>query len=1175
MSDRNQLQDWLSACQKQLRIYTQWRAAAIGGACLLLITLVAAWIGFRSAYSSDLTLLLRILLLLALAGVGGLLLWLPLKRINRRHGVDIIEEREPAFDGRLRTLEELQARDEKHPMTGLLVKDVLRQANTVEPASLLKSNYLQGFRFATVATLALLIWLVAFAPGNWSFGARNYLLGWAFSDLVPAQSIAVLPGDRRIKRGTAISIEAETLGFAPTQATLFAQYEGEAWQEVPMQRRADGQFSFRFYGVQDELTYYVSASGIASQRYQIGVVDVPTIEQISLEYSYPDWTGLEERTQEFGTHIQGVEGTEVTLVIQSDRPLNAGEMMVNDQPLGLESEGNISRVTVALSEPGEYYLTDQFDGELIRLTENYAIRVLADGSPTITPVKPGGDWSASNIEEVSLRFRAEDDYQVTDARLFYSVNGGDWIQQELDDSGKDIQLEYLMFLEDMAAEDNGLVPGDLISYYIEVDDHEQVASSDIYFIDVQPFEKRYSQSQSGGGGGGGAGGAGGAGGGGEDEISARQREILVATFNLSKESNDEETIDPQYLEDNADMLAELQLTLAEQTDTLIQRAQARGLDSADTDIRRFIDNLEEALVAMEPAVTHLDAVELEDSIPAQQKALQHLLRAEAVFRDIQVTMNNGGGGGGGGNQAARDMADIYELEMDLSQNQYETRQSASLQEPEAALDDAFNELEELARRQEQLAQNAQRNNGLSLSERWQQDQLRREAEELREQLEQLQRQSGQQGDSGQQAAAENLQQQLDNVIDSMRQASGEAQSGQQGQQGQPGQSGQTGQAQGGQGGGASQASAAAAASEQLQRTLDELDQARQNEISNSIEGFNERVQELREQQAQLDERLQQSLADAMAERRATGTYTDGLTAAEQNQLTEQKREMAEEVRALEQDINRTENRIEEDMPATAVTLRGALDLIRVTRLEERLDDAANSIESGLAPAVASREATTTDILERLQGDLNNARQLAANELGQGGSAQQQVSAEDQIRQLRDQLSSNLAQGQGQGQAQANQGGQQGGAAGGNFDGNRGGVGGDINGPWGGGDWVYRERGPLPKNFRSADVSDQAQVTSSQLLALSNDLIQAGVSTEQLLEAQRLARQLALQSGNDQESVAALQSLVSQLEKLELEISASENIGETSLPVRGANDTEAEMTEPVADYFRRLSERPYE
>src|SRR6056300_320594 len=88
MSEQTQLQEWLSACQKQLRIYTRWRAATVAGAALLVITLVAAWVGFRSAYSAESMFLLRALLVLALAGAGVLLLWLPLKRINHHDGVD-------------------------------------------------------------------------------------------------------------------------------------------------------------------------------------------------------------------------------------------------------------------------------------------------------------------------------------------------------------------------------------------------------------------------------------------------------------------------------------------------------------------------------------------------------------------------------------------------------------------------------------------------------------------------------------------------------------------------------------------------------------------------------------------------------------------------------------------------------------------------------------------------------------------------------------------------------------------------------------------------------------------------------------------------------------------------------------------------------------------------------
>src|ERR1039458_6085317 len=61
-------------------------------------------------------------------------------------------------------------------------------------------------------------------------------------------------------------------------------------------------------------------------------------------------------------------------------------------------------------------------------------------------------------------------------------------------------------------------------------DARSKTSTDIYFIEVQPFERNYTQSQQ-------AGGDGGGGGGGEDDqnqISKRQKEIIAATWNQLK-----------------------------------------------------------------------------------------------------------------------------------------------------------------------------------------------------------------------------------------------------------------------------------------------------------------------------------------------------------------------------------------------------------------------------------------------------------------------------------------------------------------------------------------------------------------------------------------------------------------------------------------------------------------
>ena len=147
-----------------------------------------------------------------------------------------------------------------------------------------------------------------------------------------------------------------------------------------------------------------------------------------------------------------------------------------------------------------------------------------------------------------------------------------------------------------------------------------------------------------------------------------------------------------------------------------------------------------------PRTTKNTAIHLPGALPPLSSAdlfsagtVLYLLAAEAVFTDISVSLqaNNRGGGGG---QAGRDLTEMFELEMDLEKNQYETGSRATPNQPQQQMEEAINELEELARRQEQLARNLNRNQQPTPAQRWQQEMLRRDVEELRQRLEQMQRQ---------------------------------------------------------------------------------------------------------------------------------------------------------------------------------------------------------------------------------------------------------------------------------------------------------------------------------------------------------------------------------------------------------------------------------------------------
>jgi len=176
---------------------------------------------------------------------------------------------------------------------------------------------------------------------------------------------------------------------------------------------------------------------------------------------------------------------------------------------------------------------------------------------------------------------------------------------------------------------------------------------------------------------------------------------------------------------------------------------------------------------MTPSAAALEALTFNEAIKPQQRALQLLQRAEALFNDIRVTQSSPGQGQGG-QQPGQDMAEMFELEMDLERNQYEqpdTGPSPSA-EPQEALDDIFEKLAELAHRQQALAEEKRRNQPLTREERWRQEQLAREIEQLQRDLETIEQQgnSGNESSDSASQTAESLREQLEQVQQALQEA---------------------------------------------------------------------------------------------------------------------------------------------------------------------------------------------------------------------------------------------------------------------------------------------------------------------------------------------------------------------------------------------------------------------
>lgn len=1145
MNAVQQLDQLIARWQQRLR----WRAGAHTALAvtmaLLGTTLLCAAVLLYAGVPWPWRAIARVMLVLLVVALLWRYAWRPLRNLRRDEGAHELERSLPLQQGRLLTYLDQRrrvAQGEPSPLIHLLAADALARADEspLDQQRIERSAWLPGA--AALLVTVLFAALLAWRGSDWGAAARSLWFGApAPVRVLPMalRRIEVKPGDSRVRRNNDLSVQASPVGFTASEAQLHVRFGEGEWETVPM-RAADGRLDYTLYAVREAARYYVTADGVRSAEHSIQVVDLPQIAGLRLTYTYPSWTGLPQRVQEDGGDISAVAGTRVRIEWRSDVPLQQPQLVIDEQAQPLAQQGIAGRADLVVSErTTRYRLAAMVEGEAVALSDNYRIEVVPDQKPTVDIRRPGRDYQASSIEEVPVTVRAQDDFRLEALELRYAVNGGEWRTQAIDPRGSDAGSAVLLRLEELRQSPAlALEPGDVISYYAVARDHQSTVQTDLFLIQVQPFDRRYTQSQASGGGGGG-------GGGGEQEgrISDRQREILMATFNLSR-AVDNGTQDEARVQDNATLLADLQKTLAEQARSLVERAGARELVGGDDSVTRFVTQLEEAAKAMKPAAENLAKRQLQQAVSDEQRALQHLLRAEATFRDIQVAQQSGnrGGGGGGGGQASRDVAEMTALEMDLEKNQYETEsQMPGSAAASATEDDALRRLRELARRQEQLAREQAQRNQPPEAQRWQQEQLRREAEALRQQLQQLaQQQSGQQQRGQQQGG---------------QQQGGQQQGGQQqGGQQQGGQQ-QGGQQQGGQQSANAAREAAAqldqairamregrpGAEQQLNQALERLDRGRQQASGERYSALARDADAvLREQQ-----RSEEALREAMKGNRS-------LRFDDATRLAERKRALQSQLETLQAQMQAARQKGKAQTPRAAAKVDEALRQLEEQSTLARIARSAQEIERGRGEPALVREPLIGESLQGLQQQLAEAGQLASAEAGEGSAGAGPARPDDllaELGQLRRALQQAGAQQGGGQQAGGQQAGDQ--QAGGQRGGAQAARGGDDRGRgWNGGE--------------GARIGSRLRELGERL---PGEAI-TGADREALRElAQRVGR-----SGRDPMAgeYARMAALLDQVELAALRAAKPAQAAGTRALPRGAQPPQ--RADDVAEYYRRLGTR---
>jgi hypothetical protein len=1191
MSHASELHTYIARLQQRMRTGAWLRGAAIFFGAALGVTVVLVLVLNHLAFPARGVVLGRLVIVLALASSALFGLVAPLKRLTRGRAVARAEADNPDLNQRLTTFEERAGEGGDNPFLELLAADTVRHTEEAAPAVLVPDNRLFALSGAAAACLGVLVWIIAAGPGYLGYGASLLWTG-ARKAAAPYYKITVTPGNVTVRRNSDQLIVARVTGMQPSRAQLFAHFQSTAgWEPVSMQGLPDAgggaTYQFVLAGLPENVEYYVAAGPLISEHYKVRVVDLPGVKQINVSYHYPQWTGLKPVTEEHSGDLRAIEGTDAQIEIQTDRPLKDGSLTLDGgQTIALTGgANNIYRGTIHMEKDGAYHVAATAEGQAVRLSEDYFIATDKAQPPQVAIDRPTGDYRASPIEEVTVGVKATDDFGLKEVHLHYAVNGGaDHDISVLNSPGvKDADGKHMISLEELK-----LTPGDVIAIYATARDGHTQAQTDISFIQVDPFEREFSQSQQAGGGGGGGGG-----GGDQTEISKRQKELIAATW--KQENNKDAT--PKDITAQGQFLSEAQQKLRDQVDALSIRIESRDISQANQEFTDFDRDMQAAAAAMGPSADKLKATQWKDALPLEQKALQALLRAEATFRKIEVAFGQrGGGGGGGGGNTGRDLASLFDLELDTEKNQYETAQTASpAEQHEKEVEDALDKLDALARRQEDLA-NQPHDPQQSFQQRWQQEMLRREAEQLQRQMEQLAKNNpGQQGASGSQAqpSQQNSQQQgsqQQGEVQGQSEPAGSA--GQSQQQSASAERGSQGQSEsqsrrsqvGGQSStdqhveealrrlnqatgmmnrnGSQQQSAEdeRAVAERLREAQNLLAGSQQQLAGNKVDSMaheaGELAQEERSQAARIDKLVQE--AQQLSGSNAGTPDLDKLHALmqERDALASERQQLSDELSKLQSNMRNATRDLAADQPDTAKKLRDALTEMDDTDLDNHVQRTADWLRSGINPNSNGTENEIARGLSKLSQQLQQAQTAMAQEKpggrkGQGGSGQgDQTQALDQVERLRSELEAMAgpqggrggqpgqngtatgASGQQYSNGQLSRNGQAGGgqqqASGNGFGSSRGaarnGSGGDTRAGGGGGD------GTAWGNFDTGNNTPRAR---GQQQAAPADAAGNPADTERSIgQEMRQLQQLRQMIGNDPQAAKEIEALTRQMQNLD-------------------------------------------
>ena len=853
------------------------------------------------------------------------------RRVSDRRLALYLEEREPSLGMAFASATDLADNAGNGNSPGLergLLEQSVAACHEVDDGRRVDAPALRRNALLVAASIAAIILVAEHVPADLRDAFRLIVFPRTSAASVSPYRLTVEPGDILVSRGADQLIVARAEGFEPQEVALLTRFgNGAEWQRAAMVPGGDSRsFEIFLFDLARGGDYQVLAEGLRSPVYRIEVAELPEVERIDLTYHYPARLALPPRTIVDAGDISSVRGSRVAITIIPSQDVAKANLVLNGREKHAMTKNDDGSWTTELTidEEGQYRIELPYgDHTQVAASRNYAIEVLADRAPTVTLLRSGRDSQVTSVEEALIEVSGRGDLNIATLELVYAIN--DQPEETVllyqgDEAATEVTAGHTLQLEDYA-----LSPGDLIAYYARAADstaaNALTSTTDIFFMQVRPFDRRFRRSQGGGGASGGM-----QTGDQERSLSAQQRQLVIATFKLAR---DRDNYDEARFTDTVETLEIAQRRIRDRVEAIVRRIGTRNVMGQNAGVQRMREELPQAVTAMKETQQRLREEAPVEALPPARKALQHLQRAEAAFHDAQIAFGRSTGRAA---RDAEDLANLFRLEMDKLRNKYEGVQRGNWkQEGTQELDEALKKLAQLARRQQREVERLERRARLDPNAPAGGGSQRALAEELEEMVRRLERLSREQPTP----QLRNLVRQARAAAQAMRRAGAEG------------------------GNGAADARAALERLKNMQRLADKKPR---EQLERGIESASRRTQRLAREHADIGNRMQALPGEEAARRKR------------KSKLQSRKLRMAGEVRDLESALRQLAKDATKEKGATSRALRNTADRIDSDDLADNIERSAAAIDGPSKDASRRMESAIGESLARVGEGLAEAAQ---------------------------------------------------------------------------------------------------------------------------------------------------------------------------------------------------------